>query len=207
MDIAQFKQLPFIGIVRGVDANGLEPLAEAVIAGGLKTMEITMNTAGAPGLIRKLVKKAGKDLTVGAGTVLSVDDLKTAIDAGATFIVMPVLVPDVCSWCVKKHIPVFPGAFSPQEIYDAWQAGATMVKVFPTKFLSPEYFREIKLPLQDVELMACGGVYPDNVRAFFEAGASAIAFGGSVFKREWMTKKEAFRITEAVKALLKEYHK
>ena len=82
-------------------------------------------------------------------------DLKIALKSGATFIVMPVLIKDVLKYCVKNKIPVFPGALTPGEIYQAWDAGSTMVKVFPAKFFGPEYFREIKGPFNNIQLLAC----------------------------------------------------
>ncbi len=199
MDIDKFKRSPILGIVRGIDIEAIEPLVEASICAGLKTIEITMNTRGAATLIEKAVETAGKRLTVGAGTVLSVKSLEIAINAGATFIVTPVLVEDVMKYCVKNKIPVFPGALTPQEIYNAWNAGATMVKVFPSGFFGPKYFKEIKGPFNDIKLLACGGVTPENMRDFFSSGADAIAFGEAVFKREWLAGKDFKSIEEAVK--------
>lgn len=207
MDVNQFKQRPVMGILRGVEADIIEPLAETMVSAGLKTVEITMNTPGAAELIRKMVKKAGKHLTIGAGTVLTLNELRLALDNGATFIVLPTVVNDVVQYCVKKEIPVFPGAFTPQEIYNAHLAGATMVKVFPAKFFGPEYFKEIKGPFQDIELLACGGVTPENIRSFFASGASAVAFGGSVFKNEWLKSGEFSRIEQGIKALIDNFDK
>lgn len=199
MNIAEFKKKPIIGILRGIEADCIEPLAETVISAGLGAIEITMNTKGAAGLIGKMVRCAKGRISVGAGTVLDKDSLKTALDAGAEFIVMPVLVEDVVKYCVKNNIPVFPGALTPQEIYNAWTAGATMVKVFPSNFFGPAYFKEIKGPFNDIELLACGGVRPENLKEYFSCGASAAAFGGSVFKKEWLAKKDFASIGAAVK--------
>lgn len=202
MDIARFRKKPLLGIVRGVKPDEIAPLAEAVISAGLETLEITMNTDNAPSLIRSMVKAAKDKLTIGAGTVLSMEELKSALDAGAAFIVMPALVRDVTEYCVKNKIPVFPGALTPQEIYDAWLSGATMVKVFPAKVLGPEYFREIKGPFNKIELLACAGVTPENMKDYFACGASAVSFGASVFKREWLEKKDFDSITGRVRAFV-----
>ncbi len=199
MDVSKFRKKPILGIMRGVKADEVELLAEAVILGGLETVEITMNTPGAPELIRKMVSVARGRLAVGAGTVLSLEDLRDALDAGATFIVMPALIRPVVEVCVKKNIPVFPGALTPQEIYDAWQAGATMVKVFPAKVFGPEYFREIKGPFNKIDLLACAGVTPENMKDYFAAGACAVSFGSSVFKRELIEKKDLSAITERIR--------
>jgi 2-dehydro-3-deoxyphosphogluconate aldolase/(4S)-4-hydroxy-2-oxoglutarate aldolase len=202
MDVPEFKKQPVLGIVRGVELAQIEPLIAAVISSGLKTLEITMNTKHAARLIQKAKKAAKNKLVLGAGTVLDMRSLKNALDAGATFIVMPVLVRDVLAYCLKNKIPAFPGALTPQEIYTAWREGATMVKVFPAKFFGPEYFSEIKGPLDDIELMAVSGVTPHNMREYLSCGASAVAFGASVFKKEWLQKKDYRSIAAAIKAYL-----
>lgn len=202
MEVARFKKKPVMGIVRGVEPEQIEPLIEAVLAAGLETLEITMNTPHAGSLIQK-AKKAGQSrLMLGAGTVLDRDSLKQALDSGATFIVTPVLIREVIEYCVKNKIPVFPGALTPQEIYNAWKEGATMVKVFPARFFGPEYFREIKGPFGDIELMAVAGVTPQNMREYFACGASAIAFGASVFRKEWLQKREYSRIAACLRSYL-----
>lgn len=198
MDVKNFKKLPILGILRGIVLDDINPLIETIISSGLKTIEITMNTEGASDLIRKAVKVANKRLTIGAGTVLNIKSLETALAAGATFIVMPVLIKDVTSYCVKNKIPVFPGALTPQEIYDAWEAGAAMVKVFPSGFFGPAYFKEIKGPFNNVELLVCGGVTPQNLKDYLTNGASAVAFGASVFNKEWLTKKDFTSIKESI---------
>lgn len=144
MDVACFEKLPILGILRDVELGIIEPLIEAIASAGLETIEITMNTRDAAKLIQSAIKISKKRLYIGAGTVLSMESLKSALSAGATFIVTPVLVNDVMEYCVKNKIPVFPGALSPQEIYNAHHAGATMVKVFPAKFFGPQYFKELE---------------------------------------------------------------
>ena len=205
MDLNRFKQLPILGILRGIDENMVEPIVETVVASGLKTIEVAMNTQKASRLIHKMIATADRRLTIGAGTVLNMDDLHAALDAGAAFIVMPTLIDDVVKYCVKNNIPVFPGALTPQEIYKAWEAGATMVKVFPAGLFGPDYFKEVHGPFQDVELLACGGVSAENISTFFSCGASAVAFGGSIFKQEWLMRREFDCIAESIKALIAAY--
>jgi len=204
MDLADFKKLPVMGILRGIKPDSIEALVETVVASGLKTIEITMNTEGADKIIKEAVRAAGGQLTIGAGTVLNEKALKAALDSGATFIVMPSLIGDVVKYCVKRKIPVFPGAFTPQEIYNAWNAGASMVKVFPSGFFGPGYFKEIKGPFNEIELMACGGVRPENIKSYFSNGASAVAFGASVFQKEWLSNKDFSSIGNRIKEYLRE---
>ena len=199
MDLARFEKLPILGIVRGVEEPLIEPLVDAAASAGLQAIEITMNTKDAAALIKKAVKSCGKRISIGAGTVVDEKSLKAALDAGATFIVTPVLVDEVVAHCVKNKIPVFPGALTPLEIYNAWKAGATMVKVFPSGFLGPEYFTEIKGPFNDIKLLACGGVTPQNIKTYLESGANAVAFGASVFRKEWLAKKDFASVSRRIK--------
>jgi 2-dehydro-3-deoxyphosphogluconate aldolase/(4S)-4-hydroxy-2-oxoglutarate aldolase len=202
MDLNRFAKKRVLGILRGVEAGSIEPLTDAVIEAGLEAIEITMNTKGATGLIDKMARRAKGRISVGAGTVLDVNSAEEAIGAGATFIVLPVLVEDVVSLCVKKRIPVFPGALTPQEVYNAWNAGATMVKVFPVSLFGPGYFRELKGPFNDIKLLACGGVTPENMKDYFDAGACAVAFGASVFSKERLAKNDFAGIKCAVRKFL-----
>lgn len=188
--------------MRGITPPELEPLFETIVAAGLQTVEITMNTEGATGLIKNAVKRYGKQLMIGAGTVLNLKDLKNALGSGAKFIVSPVVVPAVIRYCVRHKIPVFPGALVPQDIYEAWQAGATMVKVFPSGCFGPEYFKEIKGPFPKIELLACGGVTPENMPDYFKCGASAVAIGSSIFRRDWIAGRKHSRIRLKLRAYL-----
>lgn len=199
MDVAKFRKKPVLGILRGIGPDCIEPLTDTAISAGLEALEITMNTKGAASLIGKMVRRAKGRIMVGAGTVLDVKSLKSALDAGATFIVMPVLVGEVMKYCVKNNIPAFPGALTPKEIKESWDAGATMVKVFPSNFFGPEYFKEIKGPFDDIELLACGGVTPQNMKQYFDYGASAISFGAGVFKKEWLEKRDFKSIGEEIR--------
>lgn len=199
MDIERFKKKPYLGILRGIEETMLEPLIETIINAGLETIEITMNTENAAALIRSAVSIAKNKLMIGAGTVCDMQSLHAAHNAGATFIVSPVLVEEVVGYCNKQNLAVFPGALSPQEIFRAWNTGATMVKVFPAKVFGPSYFKEIKGPFNDVKLLACGGVTPENKDEYFSNGADAVAFGASVFKNEWLRNKEFDCIAENIK--------
>jgi 2-dehydro-3-deoxyphosphogluconate aldolase/(4S)-4-hydroxy-2-oxoglutarate aldolase len=202
MHLSKFRRLPLLGILRGIEAEHVAPLAEAIAVTDLEAIEITMNTPDAPALIRHMVSASNNRFAVGAGTVPSLGDLDAALGAGATFIVMPVLIPEVAAACVAKDIPVFPGALTPQEIFAAWRAGATMVKVFPASCFGPVYFKEVQGPFRDIELLACGGVTAENMPAYFGSGASAVAFGGSVFRSEWLAAGEFGRIQAEIRALV-----
>jgi len=181
MDLARFRKLPLMGILRGGDLAILEPLVETLLRAGLETLEITLNTPGAPAMIRRAREIAGDTFMLGAGTVLDRAGVAVALSAGASFVVSPVLIPEVMAECALRRVPTFPGAFSPQEIFTAARAGAAMVKVFPASVFGPAYIREVRGPFETVELLVCGGVRAANCADYFAAGAAAVSFGGSVF--------------------------
>ena len=204
MKIEEFKKLPLMGIVRGIDIKDIEPLVKCVIKAGLKTIEITMNTFGAEEIIKKAISVSAGRITVGAGTVLTSADLERATVSGAEFIVSPILNKDVIDICIDNNIPVFPGAFSPQEVCNAWELGATMVKVFPSSVFGHSYIKELKGPFNDIKIIAVGGVRPGNIKDFFTSGADAVAFGGSVFREELIMKKDFDSISDTVSKYVSE---
>ena len=182
-DLNRFELAPVIGILRGVKEESLQGVAEASIAGGLQFLEITLNTADSLHLIKKATEQF-IDLTVGAGTVLSLEEAKKAFDSGAKFIVAPDFEEEVAAFCVENKLAYFPGALTPTEIQRAWKFGATMVKVFPASQMGPEYFKQIKGPFDKIKMIAVGGVKPGNIKKYLGAGADAVALGGSIYSVE-----------------------
>jgi len=202
MNIEHFKKLPVLGILRGITSSDLEPIIETSIQAGLKTIEIAINTPNAIDLIKNTVKIARKRLTIGAGTVLNKTDLLKVLNAGASFIVTPVLIMEVAKYCVDNKIPFFPGALTPSEIYTAWGSGATMVKVFPASSFGPAYFKEIKGPFDKIKLMAVGGVKAENVKNYLNNGADAVAFGAGIYKKEWIKNNDFNSIRNTIECFL-----
>lgn len=184
MDIARFKKLPIMGILRGIKLSAIEALVQTIIKSGLETIEITMNTPDAVNCIKKAIELSKGRIMVGAGTVLNLKSMHLALDAGASFIVMPTFNEEIVTYCTKNTIPVFPGALTPQEVYRAYSSGATMVKVFPAGLFGPKYFKELKGPFDKVELLAVGGIRLDNIKEYFMCKADGIAVGASVFDLE-----------------------
>jgi len=186
----RFDSMPLVGILRGFPANQMEKLAELYANAGLTTLEITMNTEGAAQTIASLVKAVGDKLNVGAGTVCSLDDLDQALEAGAQFIVTPVIDEAVIKKCVSLDIPIFPGAYTPSEIYRAWSLGATMVKVFPASKLGPDYIKEVLAPLNKIQLLPTGGISLDNMEAFIRAGARGFGIGSALVPKPLVEREE-----------------
>jgi 2-dehydro-3-deoxyphosphogluconate aldolase / (4S)-4-hydroxy-2-oxoglutarate aldolase len=156
-------------------------LVEMYVQAGLTTLEVTMNTAGAPDIIASLVDRFGHQLNIGAGTVCCPEDLDLALTAKAQFIVTPILEQDVVRTCVQAGIPVFPGAFTPTEIHQAWRLGAPLVKVFPAGKLGPGYIKEVLAPLNHIGLLPTGGITLANFADFLRAGARGVGIGSGLF--------------------------
>lgn len=188
-DLHQFELAPVIGILRGVTEESLQGVAEASIAGGLRFLEITLNTPNSYRLIEKAIERH-TELTIGAGTVLTVEDAEKAFDSGAQFIVAPDFDEGVAAFCLKNKLAYFPGALTPTEIQRAWKSGATMVKVFPASQMGPDYIKQVKGPFNNVKLVAVGGVKPGNIQNYFDAGADAVALGGSIYSLERMENRK-----------------
>lgn len=203
-DLARFEQEPVLGIIRGVDAESLSGVLDAVFAGGLRFVEITLNTPQAPQLIERAVAEFSGRLCLGAGTVRSVEDVKTALSAGAQFLVSPGYNEEVAACCREWGGTFFPGALTPTEIEKAWNGGAAMVKVFPASQVGPGYFRLLKGPFDDIKLMAVGGVGSRNVGEYLAAGASAVALGGSIISSERMQDRQFALIQKEIEEFLLE---
>ena len=178
---ALFRRMPIVGVVRHLRSADWPDLLEAYRRSGLTTIEVTMNTAGAPDMIRWAAERFGDSLNIGAGTVCTLDELHQAADAGAGFIVTPVLTRDVIVESCRMGLPVFPGAFTPTEIREAWTLGASLVKVFPAAPLGPAYIRAVKAPFPDMQLMPTGGIGIADVAAYRRAGADALGIGSPLF--------------------------
>jgi 2-dehydro-3-deoxyphosphogluconate aldolase / (4S)-4-hydroxy-2-oxoglutarate aldolase len=150
------------------------------VRGGFEAVEITLNTPDATDAISEVAGRV--DAIVGAGTVLEAEQVKEAYDAGAEFIVTPVVVPEVVEAAHALHFPFAMGAASPTEIFTARRAGADWVKVFPAEPLGgPDYIGNVLGPLDDVPILVTGGITPENYLGYLDAGVELIGFGASVF--------------------------
>jgi len=153
----KFEEAPVVGIVRNIKADDFEKILPLYIQAGFSTIEVTMNTVGAESMIKKAKAVYGDSIHVGAGTVCDVDGLQKALDAGADFIVTPIVVNDVIEKCVAIDVPIFPGSFTPTEIFHAWSLGASMIKIFPAFQLGPAFIQAVKAPFPQIKLMPTGG--------------------------------------------------
>jgi 2-dehydro-3-deoxyphosphogluconate aldolase/(4S)-4-hydroxy-2-oxoglutarate aldolase len=199
----EFSKVPLIGIIRNLSMDEISKILPVYQAAGLTTIEITMNTPFAADIIRSATEQYKGKLNVGAGTVCSVEDLKLALEAGAQFIVTPILNAEVVKLCVKSKIPVFPGAYTPTEIYQAWELGADMVKVYPATALGPDYIRDVKAPLNKIKLLPTGGISLGNIEAFMKAGADGLGIGGQLFDKQLIKNQDWDGLLEHFKQYVK----
>jgi 2-dehydro-3-deoxyphosphogluconate aldolase/(4S)-4-hydroxy-2-oxoglutarate aldolase len=159
-----------------------------------------MNSPEVGRQIRTIREQCGSRLFVGAGTVTSSAELGVALEAGAQFIVSPVTDVGLVAECVRRGVPVFPGAVTPTEILQAWSAGATMVKLFPAAQLGPGYVSAVKGPLDQVPLLPTGGITLENAREFLDAGAAGFGVGSPLFQKARMADRQWDWLRERIAA-------
>jgi 2-dehydro-3-deoxyphosphogluconate aldolase / (4S)-4-hydroxy-2-oxoglutarate aldolase len=188
--IARMTTGGVVAIMRHTEASLAIDAAEALLRGGVAVVEVTMNTAGALGMIQQLRAHFGERMLVGAGTVLSPNAVEQATGAGAQFIVAPNTDPAVISRCNQQGLPVVPGAFSPTEVVAAWQAGADLVKVFPVSSVGPRYIRDLRGPLPHIPLVPTGGITVDNAADYIKAGANAVGAGSDLVEKAILDRRD-----------------
>ncbi len=191
-----------VAVIRMSDTAKLMKVIEAVRKGGVKCLEITFTVPGAVDVIKEVSKSVGKDFLVGAGTVLDTETARMAILAGAEFIVGPTLNLEVIKLCHRYDKVVIPGAFTPTEILAAWDLGADIVKVFPATAVGPGYFKDIKGPLPQIQLMPTGGVSIENAGEFIKAGACAVAVGAALLDKKAIEENNFDVLTEKAARLV-----
>ena len=194
-----------IAIVRGIDVEKIVEVANALYKGGVSLVEVTFNqknpqTFNETAKAISLIKENCPDMTVGAGTVLTTEQVDIAYNAGAKFIISPDSDQNVIKHTVQKGMVSIPGAYTASEAKTAHQAGAHFVKLFPC--MDAGYLKAIKAPLSHIDFLAVGGVNVDNVADFIKAGAVGVGIGSSLVKKEWVDNGEYEKITQTAQRLL-----
>ncbi|MFF3335669.1 bifunctional 4-hydroxy-2-oxoglutarate aldolase/2-dehydro-3-deoxy-phosphogluconate aldolase [Streptomyces sp. NPDC002888] len=178
----QLGRTRVMAILRSADASALPAVARALAAGGVTCLEITLTTAGALDALAAVRAELGPGVAVGAGTVITGDQAKDALAAGAEFLVAPVVDTDVVRDAAHRGVPCYPGAWTPTEVSQAWRAGAAAVKLFPASTGGPAHLRQLRAPLPDIPLVAVGGVGIDEARDYLDAGACAVGIGSPLLR-------------------------
>lgn len=205
--IERVKTKKIVAIVRGVYGEDCLNLAKALYDGGIELLEVTFdqtspeNQERTAQTIHLINKEIGNKVITGAGTVTTVEMLKSAYDSGAKFIVSPDINPDVIKETVKMGMVSMPGAMTPTEINFSFNCGADFVKVFPVSNLGAAYIKAVCGPLNHIPLLAVGGVNQNNISEFIKAGAVGAGVGGNLVNKEWIASGQFDKIT----ALAKEF--
>jgi len=201
--IQQIKDTGIIPVVRATSADEAMRAIDAIREGGISVLEITMTVPGAIKVIEQVSQRYGKDALVGAGTVLDPEIAEACVSSGAQFVVSPALNLETIACCRKLDIAVMPGALTPTEVVQAWNAGADFVKVFPAGAVGgASYLKALKAPLPQIEMIPTGGVSLITAPDFIRAGAAALGVGTDLVDIEALRKGQAAHITERAKQFL-----
>lgn len=200
--VTALEAAKIIAIIRLDDYTYAREIAGALLEGGITALEFTLTGQGATTAIKTVCEHFGDRLTVGVGTVLTPDQAIESIAAGAQFVVTPVFRPAVLEVCQQAHIVSLSGAYTPSEIQLTYEAGATMVKVFPANQLGPSYIKNVLAPLPHLPLVPTGGIQADNVKSYLEAGARAVGIGGNLVNARTVAAQNWQEITAQARACI-----
>jgi 2-dehydro-3-deoxyphosphogluconate aldolase/(4S)-4-hydroxy-2-oxoglutarate aldolase len=191
-----------IAVLRGVPADRVTAVADAVVEGGVSALEVTAESPDAMEMIEQLsARYADEPVSVGVGTVIDSETARAAQLAGASFVVCPTFDPDVVELCNRYDTLVAPGVFTPTEAQRAFEAGADMLKIFPAKTGGPDHLAALNGPLPQLPLVPTGGVGPENAGAYIEAGAVAVGAGSAIVSDDAVENEDYQTITERASAL------
>jgi 2-dehydro-3-deoxyphosphogluconate aldolase/(4S)-4-hydroxy-2-oxoglutarate aldolase len=196
-----------IAIMRARSSDQLMAAAEAIKAGGVCVIEVTMTTPGALDVIRQATARYGDDVLFGAGSVLDGETARAAILAGAGFVVAPTLNLAVVELCNRYGIPVMPGCYTPTEMLIAYEAGADMIKFFPADFGGPAFVKAALAPLPQLEIVPVGGVTVETAAAFIRAGAAALGVGSSLINQKLLDENNPAELQRRAAAFMDEVRK
>jgi len=202
--LRRIGDIGIIPVVRATSAAEAIAIGDAIVAGGIDALEITMTVPGAVEVMKEAVKRYGERLLIGAGTVLDADQARACISAGARFVVAPIVDEGTVAECRAADIVVVPGALTPTEVVRAWRAGADLVKVFPCSAVGgAAYIKALRAPLPQIPLVPTGGVTLETVAGFFAAGAAAVGVGSDLCNVSAVRSGHAHQITDAARAYVR----
>ncbi|MBN1588042.1 MAG: bifunctional 4-hydroxy-2-oxoglutarate aldolase/2-dehydro-3-deoxy-phosphogluconate aldolase [Pirellulales bacterium] len=191
-----------VSILRAPSSQGLVDVAEALLAGGVDVIEVTFTVPGAHRVVEQVADRLGDRIVLGAGSILDTETARIAMLSGAKFLVAPTVNLEVIEMCRRYGVPVMPGAMTPTEVLTAWQAGADVVKVFPSEVTGPAHIKAIHGPLPQIPLMPTGGVNVKTAGEFLRAGAAALGVGGSLASAKDIAEGNLKKIENAARQLI-----
>ncbi len=201
--IARLLDPGIIAIIRADSSAELVHAAEALLAGGVTAMEVTMTTPNALAVISEVTAKFGDRILMGVGTVLDAETARVAILAGAEFVVTPVTKPEVIRMCNRYGKPIASGALTPTECLLAHESGADFVKIFPAEQFGPGYIKSILAPLPMLQVIPTGGVTPETAGAFLQAGCVALGAGSTLVSKEILAARDWEKLTQCAQDFVK----
>ena len=196
-----------IAIMRAKSSDQLIQAADAILAGGVRVIEVTMTTPGAMKVVEEATSKYGQDVLFGAGRVLDAETARAALLAGAAYIVSPTLNLELVALCNRYGVPVVPGCYTPSEMLSALEAGADLVKLFPAFVGGPSLVKAILAPLPQLKIVPVGGVDLNTAADFIKMGAYALGVGGSLINQQLLDAGDLDEIKHRAEAFLKEVRK
>ena len=205
--LGMIRETGVIAIMRAKSPEQLIAAADAIRAGGVRVIEVTMTTPGALGVIEQATRRYGDQVLFGAGTVLDAETARAAILAGAGFVVAPTLSLAVIALCNRYSIPVVPGCFTPTEMLTAWEAGADMVKLFPADIGGPDLVKAILAPLPQLQIVPVGGVDLGTAADFIRKGAAALGVGSALVSQKLLETGDMGELTRRAEAFVAEVKK
>lgn len=200
--ITQLCDPGVIAVVRAKRADQVVPLAEALVAGGVIAVEITMTTPNAIAAIREASTRLGSRALIGVGTILKPYECQQALDAGAQFVVTPICRPEFVALAHHANKPVMLGAYTPTEAQLAHEAGTDFVKIFPADGLGPAYIKALRAPLPHLRIVPTGGVDLKTIGEFLRAGCVAVGAGSSLIAREVLETDDWTTLTKTAAAFV-----
>lgn len=193
--LTEMTQAGVVAVIRAKSKEQLTGIAQALIDGGVPSIEVTMSTPKAIAGIEMLADRFGDKAIIGVGTVLDAATARDAIAAGAQFVVSPITDPQTIATTIRYGKISIPGAFTPTEIVHAWTLGGDIIKVFPSTSLGPQFFKDILAPLPQIRLTPTGGVDLDNAADWIKAGAACIGVGSALVTKQALAKDDWASIT------------
>lgn len=200
--IKRIAEVGIVPVVRAPNVDHALRAVEAILAGGISIVEITMTVPNAPEVIRQVVREYGNQVLTGAGTVLRSADAKRCLDAGAEFLVSPGLANSVLTTAAASNKLAIPGAMTPTELMAALEHDAKLIKIFPCGNLGgPKFLKSLKAPFPDAALIPTGGVNASNAADYFKAGAFALGIGADLVDVAALREGNLGKITQAAREL------
>lgn len=199
--VSRLMELGAVAVLRLRDPEPADRVIDAICAGGVRAIEVTVTIPDALELIERIARRLGDDVLLGVGSVLDVETARRAVDAGARYVVSPVFDPHVVSAAHTLGVPALPGAFSPSEILRAHRAGADIVKVFPAEVFGVPFIKGVLAPMPFLRLMPTGGVTPDNVGDWLRAGAVAVGVGSALLDPKLITAGDFAGLTDRARRM------